>query len=141
MILQADTQELFKATACTVEIALIFVSKKPLSKECKFMTQDEKRYLITELLKERPEYASISVPKNEIELKKLVRALFNVCLPLSISDDFLMVQDEYLQEEITEKGITSIYDLEPAKPDIYLWQGDITTMYSKRLLPKVGQKP
>ena len=129
MILQADTQELFKAVAYIVEIALIFVTKKPLSKEDKFMTQDKKRqYLITELLKERPEYADISVPKDETEQKKLLRALFNVRLPLPISDDFLKVQNEYLQEEIAQKGITSIDDLEPIKPDIYLWQGDITTL-------------
>ena len=82
-----------------------------------------KKYLITELLKERPEYAGISVPKNETEQKELLRALFNVLLPLPISDDFLRVQDEYLQEEITEKDITSTDDLEPVKPDIYLWQG------------------
>lgn len=93
------------------------------------MTQAEKRqYLITELLNEQPEYADISIPKDEFELKKLLRALFNVRLPLPISDDFLMVQDEYLQEEIAQKGITSIDDLEPIKPDIYLWQGDITTL-------------
>ena len=93
------------------------------------MTQDKKRqYLITELLKERPEYADISVPKDETEQKKLLRALFNVRLPLPISDDFLKVQNEYLQEEIAQKGITSIDDLEPIKPDIYLWQGDITTL-------------
>ena len=112
-----------------MEIALIFVPKKPLSKEDKFMTQDKKRqYLITELLKERPEYADISVPKDETEQKKLLRALFNIRLPLPISDDFLKVQNEYLQEEIVQKGITSIDDLEPIKPDIYLWQGDITTL-------------
>ena len=93
------------------------------------MTQAEKReYLITELLKERPAYADISVPKDETEQKKLLRALFNVRLPLPICDDFLRVQDEYLQEEIAQKGITSIDDLEPVKPDIYLWQGDITTL-------------
>ena len=65
------------------------------------MTQNEKKNLITELLKEQPEYANISVPKNETEQKKLLRALFNVPLSLPISDDFLRVQDEYLQEEIT----------------------------------------
>ena len=93
------------------------------------MTQDKKReYLITELLKERPEYADIFIPKDETEQKKLLRALFNVRLPLPIGDDFLRVQDEYLQEEIAQKGITSIDDLEPVKPDIYLWQGDITTL-------------
>lgn len=93
------------------------------------MTQDKKReYLITELLKERPEYADVFIPKDETEQKKLLRALFNVRLPLPIGDDFLRVQDEYLQEEIAQKGITSIDDLEPIKPDFYLWQGDITTL-------------
>ena len=93
------------------------------------MTQEKKReYLITALLKERPEYADISIPKDETEQKKLLRALFNVRLPLPIGDDFLRVQDEYLQSEIAQKGITSIDDLEPVKPDIYLWQGDITTL-------------
>ena len=110
-------------------IALIFVLKKPLSREDKVMTQAEKKlYLITELLKERPEYADISIPKDKTEQKKFLRALFNVRLPLPIGDDFLRVQDEYLQEEIAQKGITSIDDLEPVKPDIYLWQGDITTL-------------
>ena len=93
------------------------------------MTQAEKRrYLITELLEERPEYADISVPKDELEQKKLLRALFNIRLPLPIDKNFLSVQDEYLQEEIARKGITSIDDLEPIKPNIYLWQGDITTL-------------
>ena len=93
------------------------------------MMQDKKRqYLITELLKERPEYADISIPKGETEQKKLLRALFNVRLPLPIGDDFIRVQDEYLQEEIAQKGITSIDDLEPVNPDVYLRQGDITTL-------------
>ena len=93
------------------------------------MTQDKKRqYLITELLKERPEYADIFLPNDKTEQKKLLRALFNVRLPLPTGDAFLRVQDEYLQEEIAQKGITSIDDLEPIKPDIYLWQGDITTL-------------
>ena len=93
------------------------------------MTQDKKRqYLITELLKERPEYADIFLPNDKTEQKKLLRALFNVRLPLPTDDAFLRVQDEYLQEEIAQKGITSIDDLEPIKPDIYLWQGDITTL-------------
>ena len=93
------------------------------------MTQDKKRqYLITELLKERPEYADIFLPNDKTEQKKLLRALFNVRLPLPTDDAFLRVQDDYLQEEIAQKGITSIDDLEPIKPDIYLWQGDITTL-------------
>ena len=93
------------------------------------MTQDDRRkYLIAELLKERSEYSNISVPISKTEEKRLLRALFNVRLPLPISDDFLRVQDEYLQEEIAKKGITNIEDLAPVKPDVYLWQGDITTL-------------
>lgn len=93
------------------------------------MTQDDRRkYLIAELLKEQPEYSNIPVPISKTEEKQLLRALFNVRLPLPTGDDFLGVQDAYLQEEIAQKGITSTDDLEPIKPDIYLWQGDITTL-------------
>ena len=93
------------------------------------MTQEERRiYLINSLLGEKEEYKDITLPDDEKDQKALLRALFNVRMPLAIDDSFLRVQDEYLQEEIAQKGITSIDDLEPIKPDIYLWQGDITTL-------------
>lgn len=93
------------------------------------MTQAEKRhYLITELLKELPEYKSIKIPTNETEQKKLLRSLLNIRMPLPVSDDFITIQDEYLREETRLKGITSLDDLEPSEPDIYLCQGDITTL-------------
>lgn len=93
------------------------------------MTQAEKReYLITELLKELSEYKSIKIPTNETEQKKLLRSLFNILMPLPVSDDFITIQDEYLREETRVKGIKSLDDLEPIQTDIYLWQGDITTL-------------
>ena len=93
------------------------------------MTQAEKRkYLITELLKELPEYESIKIPTNQMEQKKLLRSLFNIRMPLPVSDEFIQVQDEYLRQETGRKGITSLEDLEAIEPDIYLWQGDITTI-------------
>lgn len=93
------------------------------------MTQAEKREcLITELLKELPEYGSIKIPTNETEQKKLLRSLFNIRMPLPVSDDFITIQDEYLREETRVKGIKSLDDLEPIHTDIYLWQGDITTL-------------
>ena len=46
----------------------------------------------------------------------------------SISDDFLSIQDEFLQEEIRRKGVTDISSLEPVEGNLYLWQGDITTL-------------
>lgn len=93
------------------------------------MTQADKRhYLITELLKERPEYKSIKIPLDERGQKNLLRSLFNIRMPLPVSDDFIVIQDEYLREETRLKGIISLDDLEPIQPDIYLWQGDITTL-------------
>ena len=38
------------------------------------------------------------------------------------------MQDEYLQEKITKKGIVDINNLNPIQKGIYLWQGDITTL-------------
>ncbi|MGN0452984.1 MAG: protein-ADP-ribose hydrolase, partial [Ruminococcus sp.] len=93
------------------------------------MTHAEKReYLITELLKELPEYESIIIPTNKTEQKKLLRSLLNIRMPMPVSDDFISIQDEYLREETRQKGITGLEDLEPIQPDIYLWQGDITTL-------------
>ena len=91
------------------------------------MTQIERRvYLINYLLAERGETAEI--PKDEYNQKRFLRSLFNVRMPAPISEDFLRVQDEYLQEEAARKGITDIADLEPVQKGIYLWQGDITTL-------------
>ena len=93
------------------------------------MTQSERRvYLITELKKENPRYAQLPVPSNTAEQKLLLRALFNVRMPKAASKEFLKIQDEYLREETRLKGVTDIAALSPIQPDIYLWQGDITTL-------------
>lgn len=93
------------------------------------MTQTERRkYLISELLKERPEYESLIIPASERDQKRLLRSLFNMRMPLPVRDEFIAVQDEYLQEETRLKGITYIDGLKPVRPEIYLWQGDITTL-------------
>ena len=93
------------------------------------MTQSERRlYLITELKKENSQYAELPVPSDTAEQKLLLRALFNVRMPKAASDEFLKIQDEYLREETRLKGVTDISAFTPIQPDIYLWQGDITTL-------------
>ena len=93
------------------------------------MTQSERRlYLITELKKENPQYAELPVPSDTAEQKLLLRALFNVRMPKAASDEFLKIQDEYLREETRLKSVTDISALSLIQPDIYLWQGDITTL-------------
>ena len=52
----------------------------------------------------------------------------NVRPPVPVSKDFLKVQDAYLTQRLTERGVTKLEELKPAQPGIYLWQGDITTL-------------
>ena len=93
------------------------------------MDQDERRkFLIQRLLDEQPRYRGLAIPQDKTEQKQLLRSLFNIRNPKEISDDFLVVQDEYLQEETVAKGITDLADLSPVQEGIYLWQGDITTL-------------
>ena len=93
------------------------------------MTQTARRkYLISALLKEQPQYSEIEIPSNEQEQKTLLRALLNIRMPLPVTDEFLTVQDAYLQEEMRQKGITALSDLEPIQKGLYLWRGDITTL-------------
>ena len=93
------------------------------------MTQSQRReYLISALLKEDPRYRKMDVPVDAQEQTYLLRSLMNVRIPKPIDAEFLEVQDEYLQLETNSKGITDIADLTPVQDNLYLWQGDITTL-------------
>lgn len=93
------------------------------------MTQIERRiYLIKELLREQPEYANMEIPSDNVGQKRLLRSLLNVRMPRTASKEFMQVQDAYLQEEIAGRGITRLEDLQPMQDNLYLWQGDITTL-------------
>lgn len=93
------------------------------------MTQTERRiYLIHHLLAEQPQLRGMSVPTDTAGQKRLLRSLMNIRPPYPVSQDFLAVQDAYLQEELARKEVTSLADLMPVSDGIYLWQGDITTL-------------
>jgi O-acetyl-ADP-ribose deacetylase (regulator of RNase III) len=99
------------------------------NRRSEYMDQKQRRqYLIGELLKEDLRYTKLQVPEGEEEQRQLLRGLMNVRMPKRISEEFLKVQDEYLQEEIRRNGIVELEDLTPLKEGIYLWQGDITTL-------------
>ncbi len=84
-------------------------------------------FLITYLTDERNQKIEIENLSEE-EKKRLFRSLCNIREPKEIGQEFLNMQDMYLQEEIQEKGI--IEDIEESKitDNIYLWKGDITTL-------------
>lgn len=93
------------------------------------MTQEERlHYLIQHLLNEDSQYKDISIPNSEKDKKRLLRSLMNVRPPKKISQEFLEIQDLYLQEELQNQNITSLNDLSCKKAQVYLWKGDITKL-------------
>ena len=78
------------------------------------MNQEEKRvFLIEELKKESSVMRGIAVPKEEEAQKMLLRGLMNVRMAKPASLSFQKVQDEYLQTETENKGITKLSSLSP----------------------------
>lgn len=95
------------------------------------MTQSERRnYLIESLLKEEIRFRRPKVPVDKTEQEHLLRSLMNVRMPKPVSEEFLKIQDAYLQERNRERGITDVAELKPVASDarLYIWQGDITTL-------------
>lgn len=101
------------------------------------MTQDERlQYLLNTLLKENKRFRDIDIEVKE--RRKVLRSLMNIRMPGAISPEFLQVQDEFLQQEVREKGIVTLNEI-PTIAEQYgctrcfadrisIWQGDITRL-------------
>ena len=81
-------------------------------------------YLIDYLVKEDSRYSELEIPESMEEKRDLFRALRNIREPKLVSEEFLRLQDEELQEQLKEKGIVEL----PKEPRIQIWQGDITRL-------------
>ena len=95
------------------------------------MNQSERRqYLIRALCAERRERRSMEIPIGKKKQDDLLRALMNVREPKQISEEFLQIQDEYLQEEQSKRTLTDVSEIASCDLDerLALWQGDITTL-------------
>lgn len=91
------------------------------------MTQKERlHFLLDYLIKERA--VEIKIPSAIAEQKMLLRALMNIRAPKAVPEEFIKIQDEYLQKEAADKGITDGNALTPVRDRLYIWQGDITTL-------------
>lgn len=56
-------------------------------------------------MRERSEYEAMEIPMQEDEQRQLLRGLMNIWAPKRCSEEFLRIQDAYLQEAVKEKGI------------------------------------
>ena len=82
------------------------------------------------LLEDMPEYRrqADAFPQDEAAQRQLLRSLMNVRAPMAADETFLAVQDDYLCRELDARGVVRLSDLRPLCGDLYLWQGDITTL-------------
>ena len=80
-------------------------------------------YLIEYLLKEDPQYSEMEIPSDLQGKRDLFRALRNVRWPKPVSEEFLRLQDEELQEQLQEKGVVELLNV-----PMQIWQGDITRL-------------
>lgn len=92
--------------------------------------EEQRRYLIQELLAENTQYQSIVIPEDTQGQKDLLRALMNVRPPMPVGEHFLRVQNEYLSAERDMAGVVEVYSIPSLRCDgrLALWQGDITTL-------------
>ena len=91
------------------------------------MPNEKLNYLISYLLSERNDM-DIYIPTDSKEKFDLYRSLVNIRPAKKISAEYLKAEDEFLQKLTVQKGITDIADLQPVEKNIYLWEGDITTL-------------
>lgn len=96
------------------------------------MQKERLKWMISYLMQEKEVLDTVEVPHilpdNEAQLFTIWRGLVNLRLPYPVSDSFLNIQDAYLQEALKQKQVTSIDELQEVQPQLYLWQGDITTL-------------
>jgi len=89
-------------------------------------------FLIDYLIKEDPQYAEMRIPEDLQGKRDLFRALRNVREPKPVSEEFLRLQDEELQEQLKEKGVVTLTNIrrscKDARPCVSIWQGDITRL-------------
>ena len=96
-------------------------------------------FLIDYLLNENTDIKVNNIPENELGKKRLYRSLCNIREAKAISDKYLEIENEFLQEELKKKDITNTKDIQTIsktikesnlknKDKICLWQGDITIL-------------
>ena len=93
------------------------------------MNQTERRnYLIKKLIDEQPRFREMKIEPDEDDARRQLRSLLNIRMAAPITKEFEEVQDAYLQEVNSDRGIIPISDMEQIENGIYLWQGDITRL-------------
>lgn len=106
----------------------------------KKISEQEKRlnYLLEMFINESYDYKEIKIPNHIEEKKKLLRFFMNIRAPRKLSRKFVNVQNEFLHQELLEKGVVKLVDIPTLKEKysskndyldkISVWRGDITRL-------------
>lgn len=95
--------------------------------------------LLEKLKEESSKYRGLDTTGYSLaEKRNAIRSLINIRMPGELSDELVSLQDNYLQEELKEKGIVTLADIPTIKEQfsskspyagkVSLWQGDITRL-------------
>ena len=100
------------------------------------MNRTERMDIFLKKLKEdSSEYSELNTTGYTLEKKRdVIRSLMNIRMPREISAELLTIQDEYLQEELAEKGIVSLADI----PMVLEQYGDSHSAVGEKTIGKAG---
>lgn len=92
-------------------------------------------YLINYLLEENKEIRIGKIQQSIEDKKRLYRSLCNIRKAIPISNEYIKIENEYLQDELKNKRITDVKNIDAINnpnfensDKICLWKGDITTL-------------
>lgn len=95
----------------------------------KRLTQEQRLdYLVEEFKADSDEYKNLETPNDTEEKRRILRSLMNIRMPKRLPDNVVIVQDEYLKERASDKGIVELADIPVIRDGISIWQGDITRL-------------
>lgn len=92
---------------------------------------DKTDVFLEKLMEDSAEYKHLETAGYGMtEKKNAIRSLMNIRMPKAISEELMTLQDDYLQNELAQKGIVALDEIPTMKgyPAISLWQGDITRL-------------
>jgi len=93
------------------------------------ITQEQRLdFLVEEFKADSDEYKNLETPKDTEGKRRILRSLMNIRMPKKMSADVITVQDEYLRERASDKGVVNLSEIPVIRDGISIWQGDITRL-------------
>ena len=100
--------------------------------------QERLDYLLQQMQNDIQEYQGVELPSDYENRKKTLRGFMNMRMPKPLPEEVLHVWDDFLQEEIKEKGIVELKNIPTVKQKygsihpfgnkLSVWKGDITRL-------------